>query len=92
MVYKTTEPFYLSRHMLLELGMSQYYLLSLCYSIKVSFCVEVPLFFLPGWFLRAKLLDPMLLAASGTVMATEIALRKKWAINLGGGFHHASCN
>ncbi|KAM3141283.1 hypothetical protein pb186bvf_006668 [Paramecium bursaria] len=45
LAYETTEPFYLSRHMLLELGMSQYYLLSLCYSIKVSLCVEVPLFF-----------------------------------------------
>ena len=32
----------------------------------------------------------MLLATEGTLIACEIANRMKWAINLSGGYHHAS--
>ena len=31
----------------------------------------------------------MLLGTQGTIDATMIALKKKWAINLSGGYHHA---
>jgi len=31
----------------------------------------------------------MLLATGGTILATELALKYGWSINLGGGYHHA---
>lgn len=37
-----------------------------------------------------KLLRPMRLATQGTIDAILLALENGWAINLGGGFHHAS--
>lgn len=40
--------------------------------------------------LEETLLTPAKLAASGTVLATELAYESgTWAINLGGGYHHA---
>jgi histone deacetylase 11 len=33
----------------------------------------------------------MLLATEGTILAAATALKIKWAINLSGGYHHASC-
>ena len=33
----------------------------------------------------------MLLATEGTILASVAALKLKWAINLSGGYHHASC-
>ena len=46
--------------------------------------------FLPASILRWRVLDPMLLATQGSIDAGCLALEKKWAINIGGGFHHAS--
>jgi len=84
------EPQMPSREFLVEV-MSPVYLLKLCYSIYVSKCVEVPLFFLPAWFLRTQVLNPMMMAATGSVKAMQIALEKhSWAINLAGGYHHAT--
>lgn len=40
-------------------------------------------------FLEEVLLKPMRLATRGTVIATEMALKYGWAINIGGGYHHA---
>jgi histone deacetylase 11 len=34
----------------------------------------------------------MLEAVGGTVLASRVALERGWAINLGGGFHHASAS
>ncbi|UMM35370.1 hypothetical protein L5515_008026 [Caenorhabditis briggsae] len=31
------------------------------------------------------------LQAGGSVLAANLALKHGWAINVGGGFHHASC-
>jgi histone deacetylase 11 len=45
---------------------------------------------LPNWFVRNRILRPMLYATGGTVLAAREALRCKIAINLGGGYHHAS--
>lgn len=53
-------------------------------------CVELPLFFLPAWTLRMRLLDPMMRATRGSVDAACIARHKGWAINLSGGYHHAT--
>lgn len=35
------------------------------------------------------LIDPIRYAASGTVEAARLALKHGWAINIGGGYHHA---
>ena len=35
-------------------------------------------------------MDPMLMAASGSILASQLALKTGWAINLSGGYHHAS--
>ena len=45
---------------------------------------------LPGWFLRMRVLDPMMRATRGSVDAACIARHKGWAINLSGGYHHAT--
>ena len=45
---------------------------------------------LPGWLLDWRVLLPMRYAAGGTVLACRLALDRGVAINLGGGFHHAS--
>lgn len=34
-------------------------------------------------------LSPMRYATGGTILGAELALQKGWAINIGGGFHHA---
>lgn len=82
----------LSRGTFLYLGMSKWYLLKICYSAYISTLIELPVFFLPGVFLRSFLLDSMLLATSGSVYGAKLALEKGWAINLSGGYHHASLN
>lgn len=43
----------------LQLVMSSWYLFLLNYTLMVCRCIELPLVFLPGWFLRMRLLDPM---------------------------------
>lgn len=58
LIHEPSEP---SREFLLE-KMSTVYLFKLCYSIYICKCLELPLFFLPAWFLRLKVLDPMLKA------------------------------
>ena len=45
-------PRILSRGTLLELGMSKWYLFKMCYSMSISTLVELPIFFLPGAFIR----------------------------------------
>lgn len=67
------------------------YLQSLRKSGNVARIAEIlPLRYLPGKLLYSKVLNPMLYAAGGTLMAANTALHSGWAINLGGGFHHAS--
>ena len=66
------------------------YLRSLEDSGTIAAIAELPLLrFLPAWLLKRKLLGPMRLATGGTVLASELALRHGWAINLSGGYHHA---
>lgn len=61
------------------------------YSIYISSCVEVPIFFVPSEFLRYKLLNPMQLATQGSLDSACLALLFGWGINLSGGYHHATC-
>lgn len=44
---------------------------------------------LPDSFIQKILLDPVKLATGGTLLATDLALRYGWAINIAGGYHHA---
>ncbi|TAL40015.1 MAG: histone deacetylase [Alphaproteobacteria bacterium] len=54
---------------------------------------EVPLVEkMPVFLTRKLILDPMIAQAGGSVTAGEAALENGWAINLGGGFHHASAD
>ena len=55
------EPQLPSREFLME-KMSKFYLFMLNFSLYVCACLEVPLFFLPGWVLRWRVLDPMMRA------------------------------
>ena len=67
------------------------YLKSLKKSATVAKAVEIPpLAVLPHFVLQTCLLRPMLMASMGTTVAGRIALKTGAAINLGGGYHHAS--
>jgi len=46
--------------------------------------------YLPAWLIEWRVLRPMRWATGGTVLACRLALERGLAINLGGGFHHAS--
>ena len=85
---KLHRPMLPSREFLQEI-MSKTYLLSLNYTYYICKAVEMPIP-LPGWLLRQRLLEPMQCASVGSVEAAMMALKHKWAINLGGGYHHAT--
>lgn len=78
-----------SRHFLLE-RMGRLYLLKLCYGVGLCRLLELPFWFLPAWVLRWRVLDSMLLATEGSILAACLANSLGWAVNLSGGFHHAS--
>jgi len=53
--------------------------------------LEVPLIArLPAWVINWRVLRPMRYTTAGTVLACRLALQHGVAVNLGGGFHHAS--
>lgn len=75
----------------LLLAHSQWYLDTLAYSSVIAEFTEMPVLrFFPSSLIRSRILFPMLHATGGSVLAGWLAMRKGWAINLGGGFHHAS--
>ena len=78
-----------SRNFLLE-KISWFYLLKMCYTIPVCTYIEMPFYFMPAFLLRWRVLDPMLLATEGSVLAVCVAEQLGWAVNLSGGFHHAN--
>ena len=45
---------------------------------------------LPSSYVDARVLHPMRMATGGSMLAARLALEAGWAINLGGGYHHAS--
>lgn len=70
---------------------SEDYLNSLNWSYNVAGLVEVPpVAVLPNFLVQRKLLSPMRWATAGSLLAAKLALEHKWAINLSGGYHHAS--
>jgi histone deacetylase 11 len=48
-----------------------------------------PLAMLPISLVDSKVLQPMRLMVGGTLLAAALAVTRGWAINLGGGMHHA---
>ena len=76
---------------LLHLAHSDDYLKSLQSSWTLARIAELPfLRFFPSHLSQNVLLEPMLYQMGGSLLAAEAALKFGWAINLGGGFHHAS--
>jgi acetoin utilization deacetylase AcuC-like enzyme len=68
------------------------YLRELSSSNKISEICKMWIFrFIPNCILQKYLLEPMCWQAAGTILAVEVALKKGWAINLGGGFYTAKC-
>ena len=83
-------PSFPNRELFSEL-MSTSYLFKLNYSILICKYLEAPLFFLPEFLLRWRVLEPMQLATQGSIDAACLALKYGWGINLAGGYHHAHC-
>ena len=70
---------------------TQSYLDSLNSSWELARITELGfLRFFPTKLARNIVLEPMLYQTGGSIMAAKAALERGWAINLGGGFHHAS--
>jgi histone deacetylase 11 len=85
-----TRPLPASRTDLLRLHTSDY-LRSLRRSDVLARILEVPIVGrLPAWAVNWRILRPMRYATGGTILACRLALERGIAINLGGGYHHAS--
>lgn len=78
----------------LELVHTKNYLKSLNSSSTISHGIDLggALSWLPNSWFQDGMLTPMKYAAGGTVLAAELALEQGWAINIGGGYHHAQRN
>ena len=67
------------------------YLQSLRRPETLAGILEVPVVRrLPRWLIDWRVLRPMRYATGGTILACRLALERRIAINLGGGFHHAA--
>ena len=67
------------------------YLDSLNSSCNLARLIEVPFVCcIPSCVLHRRVLRPFRLQSEGTCLASRLACEHGWAINLGGGFHHAS--
>ncbi len=74
----------------LEATHSKAYLDSLHSSSTIARILELPIGLIPAGILRRIVVEKMRLHYSGTVQAAWLAMEHGWAVNLGGGFHHAS--
>ena len=78
---------------MLERHHSAAYLRSLERSKNIARYTEVsPIKMLPNSVAYNAVVEPAKIAAAGSVLAGELALDYGWAVNLGGGYHHASKN
>lgn len=69
------------------------YLSSLESSATIASIAEVPpAACLPAWVLKRKVLEPFKFQTQGSVEAALHAFSHGFAVNVGGGFHHASRN
>jgi len=57
---------------------------------KLARILEIfPVIFLPYWLIDRCVLKPMRYQTGGSILAAKLAIDRGWAINIGGGFHHA---
>lgn len=82
------QPSKASRRQILDV-MSWFYVFTLNYTAVVCKIIELPLVFLPNCLTKWRVLDPMLYCTQGSIDAACMAIHKGWAINIGGGYHHA---
>ncbi|TAL27560.1 MAG: histone deacetylase [Alphaproteobacteria bacterium] len=76
---------------LMHLAHSDAYLQSLQSPWVLARIAELPfLRFFPARLARNVLLVPMMYQMGGSLLAAQAAMKTGWAVNLGGGFHHAS--
>ena len=69
------------------------YLESLSKSKPVAKALEIPMLkWLPSKLVTKQIVEPMKWSVSGTILALEQAIKNGIAINLSGGYHHASAN
>ncbi|CAC5392966.1 HDAC11 [Mytilus coruscus] len=69
---------------------TQKYLDNLTWSSVVARITEVlPVALVPNFILQRILLKPLRYQTGGTILAAKLAVERGWAINIGGGFHHA---
>uniref|UniRef100_A0A1I8BD72 Hist_deacetyl domain-containing protein n=1 Tax=Meloidogyne hapla TaxID=6305 RepID=A0A1I8BD72_MELHA len=67
------------------------YLFSLNSTIRLAFILEVCLVIpFPSCLVNRLVLRPLRFQTGGSILAAKLALEYGWAINIGGGFHHAS--
>jgi histone deacetylase 11 len=59
-------------------------------SFVAGICELPPLAYLPHAIVESRVLRPSQYAVRGTMLAGQLALEYGFAINLGGGMHHAS--
>ena len=78
--------------MYLYSSMSICNIILLNYSFYLSKIFEMPMYLIPAWVVRWKILNPMLYSWYGTVHAAVAAMESGAGINLSGGYHHASRN
>lgn len=66
------------------------YVQSLKRSSTIARIAELDLLrWVPNCILQRNFLDPMRWATAGTMLGVDLAMKYGWAINLGGGYHHA---
>ncbi|XP_029635167.1 histone deacetylase 11 isoform X1 [Octopus sinensis] len=59
--------------------------------LNVARIVEIPpVAIMPNFLVQRYVLQPFRYQTGGTILAGELALKRGWSINLGGGFHHCS--
>jgi histone deacetylase 11 len=76
---------------ILKIVHTERYLNSLKWALVLTRILEIPILSVfPQFVIQRKVLEPMLYQTGGTIIAGQLALIHGWAINLGGGFHHAS--
>ncbi|KAF6206942.1 hypothetical protein GE061_018178 [Apolygus lucorum] len=72
-------------------GNTAKHLKSLKNSWKIASSTDIwMLAFVPNFYLQRKVLRPMRYQVYGTLLAGQLALKRGWAINIGGGFHQSS--
>lgn len=77
----------------LQIVHTKQYLRSLCSNITLASILEVFLVVcFPHFLVDRRVLRPMRFQTGGSILAARLALQHGWAINLGGGFHHASAD